>query len=95
MGPYGSLVAIMSLCILAGCANAGRVPQGNAEFQSGYLDGCASGRYDANSAHALNTGRGSDTMRYRSEADYRAGWDDGHVACYHDEQRHPAMINGT
>lgn len=86
------LLYLLGACSTAPTAN--QLPPGNAEFRSGYLDGCGVGRYDANNGHDSGTGYGSDTVRYKSRPDYRIGWDQGHAACYLDEQRAPAMING-
>lgn len=90
--PSGLFVALFALSgCLASPLNPDQAPTGHSvEFQSGYRDGCSTARYEANNdAHNDPITRTSDTDRYRSVADYRAGWDLGHTVCFKDEQLAP------
>lgn len=63
-------------------------------FQSGYANGCAIGRRDANSGYDSSVPGGQESDAYKSEPDYRASWDQGHERCYEVEHRAPRVIPG-
>jgi len=65
-------------------------PGSSAAFSDGYVEGCLSGFRDANRTgyeHSYT----KDETRYAIDADYKAGWDQGHAACYLEELRHPRV----
>ncbi len=62
--------------LLWGCAGGPAPPVNlvgySAAFKQGYVDGC-----DSTGAF----GQRREERRYKTDADYRAGWDDGFSAC--------------
>lgn len=78
---FGVTLALMVLMVLmalmAGCASQPPPVQVNLSgfspsFKQGHADGCES-------ASSLSTRR--DEGRYKTEADYMMGWNDGYSAC--------------
>ncbi|HLI10592.1 MAG TPA: hypothetical protein VKY65_03240 [Alphaproteobacteria bacterium] len=66
-------------------------PPGSSTYQDAYLDGCGSGFSDAGRAGYGQDYR-RDAARYRGDADYAKGWNDGYRACFEEEQRTPRMV---
>jgi len=71
-------LAIFAAAALAGCAGRQQPPAGNinlsgysAAFRQGYADGCDS----------VRSARRRDEQRYKKDADYMMGWNDGSNAC--------------
>ena len=96
MRQYGEWLGAVSVAgILAACAsglvNPQIPPPGSLAFRDGYVDGCPSGFRDANRDGYEQAYRKADT-RYTREPDYKSGWDQGHAACFAEEQRHPKSI---
>lgn len=73
------------LPLLASCAGNGNVrfpPAGaNPVFQSAYTDGCYSGLADASPGGELPVYWRQET-RFREDAQYRTGWEEGYRKCY-------------
>jgi len=65
-------------------------PGSSVSFADGYTPGCLSGFADANRVGYENSYT-KDVDRYASDPEYRAGWNQGHDACYLEEQRTPRM----
>lgn len=68
-------------------------PGGGPGFEEGYVDGCRSGFQDAGRDGFQQSGR-QDRARYLIEADYKAGYDVGYLACFEEEKRHPKILGG-
>lgn len=78
MRPRFGVTLALLMALMAGCASppppavqvnlSGFSPS----FKQGYADGCES-------ASSLNTRR--DEGRYKTEAEYMMGWNDGYSAC--------------
>ncbi len=73
------LVAALVL-VVAGCGTPSQPPAPAVnlsgyppEFRQGYADGCASAK--------PNAARKRDEPRYKSDADYAQGWQDGYDIC--------------
>jgi hypothetical protein len=69
-------------------SNPNMPPPGNDAFQIGYHQGCVTGYGDAGRP-GYEASYVKDAQRYAGDADYRAGWDAGHMACYEYENDHP------
>jgi len=80
--------------LLAGCTPFGTpfgpAPEGPVAFRQGYEDGCYSGIADFPDDNMQ--WRRKDEALYRSDADYKRGWDQGYKSCYDQESRHPKFI---
>jgi hypothetical protein len=66
-------------------------PPGSESYRDGYLNGCSSGFADAG-RDGYQTDYYKDESRYANEPDYRKGWNEGHVACYEEDIRHPKRV---
>ena len=74
-------IGLLLLALLAGCGGSapGRKPEAvnlsgySPSFKQGYAEGCES-------AHARAQRR--DESRYKTEADYMMGWNDGYSVCH-------------
>jgi hypothetical protein len=85
------LAALVGACD-ATLVNPQMTPPGTSiAFADGYPPGCLSGFKDANRVGYENN-YSKDLVRYGTDAEYRAGWDRGHDACYLEEQLHPRVI---
>lgn len=75
---------LLGLVLLAGCFLEDRrmlnVPEGTTSWRFGYADGCHSGKRDAGSVKKKL--EKEDVARFRSDDDYRAGWEQGYRECY-------------
>lgn len=74
------MTSLVIFALLGACAGAGRptptpgrINQAgySPAFKQGYADGCES----------VQASRRRDERRYRSDADYMMGWNDGYSAC--------------
>ena len=69
-------------------------PAGQSQaFNDGYVQGCLSGYRDAGRDGTIIEQR-NDEQRYAADAEYRAGFDRAHAACYEDEKLHPRVLGG-
>jgi len=100
--PFGrlhlaSVVPALVLAALVGACDTTLVnpqitpPGHSVAFGDGYPMGCLSGFKDANRVGYENS-YSKDVVRYGTDVEYRAGWDQGHDACYLEEQLHPRVI---
>lgn len=92
-------VVIALLALLSACAHSStavEVPPGSAGFRAGFINGCAYGRANANTySHDLPAGRDTNSSRYRTDLEYRTGFDRGNKACYEDERNTPRVPSGA
>jgi len=65
-------------------------PDSSIAYVDGYTPGCVSGFTDAGRV-GYETSYYKDAVRYRTDSDYKAGWDKGHDACYLEEKLHPRV----
>lgn len=85
-------VALPLLAFAADLTNPALPPSGSSPaFREGYVDGCLTGFQDAGRDGYQQAGR-KDVARYLREADYKAGFDAAHRACYEEQIRNPRMI---
>ena len=69
-------IVLAVMLVLAAC--------GGNPYQAGYVQGCDSGYVDAQRQDMY----AKDENQYRTDADYRAGWDAGYERCYDDGIRY-------
>lgn len=92
MASYSRVFAsAVLLSALAACSIAApRTAQ-----QLGSINGCVRGHHDANeAAYEYVPGTGPNSTQYKSNADYRAAWDEAHATCYAEERRAPRVVPG-
>ena len=79
---------ILSSLVLAGCASSenlvrqkmeARATSKDPEHLSGFSDGCTTGY--AMSSIVIRAAHTKDEVRYRQNAAYARGWDEGRLAC--------------
>jgi hypothetical protein len=90
------MVPVLVLAALVGACQANMVnpqvtpPGSSIAFADGYTPGCLSGFKDANRDGYENS-YSKDVERYKTDGEYRAGWDKGHDACYLEEKLRPRI----
>ena len=93
---FGRSSVVASVLFLAACTGETLVnpqvppPGSSPAFSDGYVAGCLSGFQDANRT-GYESSYTKDESRYGTDAEYKAGWDQGHDACYLEELRHPRV----
>jgi hypothetical protein len=93
------LGGFFALAALAACQGApGNAPwlppAGHSQaFEDGYVLGCLSG-FNGAGRDGMVIEQSRDERRYVAEAEYRAGFDQAHSACYEEEKRRPRVIGG-
>lgn len=76
----GCGLALAAVLVLSGCATtaAGGRSEQPAAYTEGYDEGCESVQAKGGKAHYTIK---KDAYRYRTDALYRDGWDDGYAEC--------------
>jgi len=72
-----ALLVLPAGCGSTGASGTASPPPGPPSYQQGYVDGCTSGE---NAANNIATQVKNDAS-YRSDADYRRGWNEAHDSC--------------
>lgn len=94
MSPSATVTAtafMLLVGLLAGC-QGGWPPPGSPLFQDGYAAGCDSGyAYAGRDGSDLDYRRGPE---YKTNKDYKRGWDQGYKFCFEEEERTPRMVPG-
>ncbi len=81
--------ACFALLVLAGCSHQ---PPGSPQFEEGYTAGCSDGTFDAGGPSDQVEYMRDPTL-YRTNADYKNGWQRGYAKCYRDSTEYPEMSN--
>jgi hypothetical protein len=86
VGPF-----LRRLCLaaplLAGCSHE---PPGSNLFHEGYTAGCSDGSFDAGGPSG-QVEYMRDPALYRTQPDYKNGWQQGYAKCYRDQNEYPPM----
>lgn len=75
------LTPLMLVVFVAACTFEADVPEGPPNWQHGYRDGCESGVYAAGYRRFPSTSFRKDHALYKSDAEYKQGWDEGYFEC--------------
>jgi hypothetical protein len=92
----GGFLALAALAACQGGPGAApwSPPAGQSQaFNDGYVQGCLTGYMDAERDGTVIE-QLRDEKRYATDADYRAGFEQAHTACYEEEKRRPRVIGG-
>jgi len=63
-------------------------------YADGWAAGCDTGHDDMHREDRVGLGR-KNVVRYQSEPDYTAGWDDGYAYCADEQYRQPFLDHGS
>ena len=74
--------------LIAGCTSS--VPPGSTYFREGYVAGCSDGSFDAGGPSGQVQYMRDGTL-YRTQLDYKNGWQQGYAKCYRDQNEYPQM----
>lgn len=79
---YVQWAVLPAILLLTACSirqTPNLIPPGPAIFQEGYADGCDSGTHEAGDPWVSYQRKWE---AYKTSADYKQGWDEGHHACF-------------
>lgn len=91
-------LGVLAIVLLTGCTGAaltpiGEVPPGSEAYQQGYVDGCLSGRRDAEPEYYKLSMRASkNPTRFENDEAYRGGWKEAYARCYEYAKNHPKKV---
>jgi len=91
-----AVLVLLAMTSVAGCSylddlRMRGVPEGSSSWRFGYADGCQNGRHDAATRKQFD----KDVERYRSDDEYREGWQTGYRECLAEAQREAAAPRPT
>lgn len=80
--------AAAAIMLIAGCTSS--VPPGSTYFREGYVAGCSDGSFDAGGPSGQVQYMRDGTL-YRTQPNYKNGWQQGYAKCYRDQNEYPQM----
>ncbi len=78
---------ITAVLLIAGCSHQ---PPGSKLFEEGYTAGCSDGSFDAGGPSGQVEYMRDPTL-FRTQPDYKNGWQQGYAKCYRDQTEYPQM----